>query len=136
MPGATDLALLLAELSPSVRPGEVVVVTRPVPLTADELVDVEPWATIVEGEGTTYVVVRAVADERGWDHDGTWAWITLEVRSSLAAVGLTAAVATALAEVGIAANVLAAFHHDHVLVPSDRVDEALAALRALSRSAS
>lgn len=82
MPGATDLRQLLAELSPSVRPGEHVVVTRSVPLTAEDLAAVAPLATIVEGEGTTYVVGRAVADERGWDHDGTWAWITLEVRSS------------------------------------------------------
>ena len=32
-------------------------------------------------------------------------------------------------------HVLAGFHHDHLLVPSDRADEAMAALRELSASA-
>ena len=63
-----------------------------------------------------------------------WARITLGVQSSLAAVGLTARVATILAERGIAANVIAGYHHDHVFVPWDRRDEALQALRALSQA--
>ena len=63
-----------------------------------------------------------------------WARITLGVQSSLAAVGLTARVATVLAERGIAANVIAGCHHDHVFVPWDRRDEALQALRGLSAS--
>ena len=51
--------------------------------------------------------------------------------SSLAAVGLTAAVAAALTEVGISANVVAAFHHDHVFVPLGRAAEALTCLERL-----
>ena len=51
--------------------------------------------------------------------------ITLGVRSSLEAVGLTAAVAAALTDAGISANVVAAFHHDHVFVPADRAEAAL-----------
>ena len=53
------------------------------------------------------------------------------MQSSLEAVGLTAAVAAALTEAGISANVVAAFHHDHVFVPAGRVDEALDCLRRL-----
>jgi hypothetical protein len=62
-----------------------------------------------------------------------WARITLGVHSSLAAVGLTARVASALAQREISANMVAAFHHDHVFVPWDRRAEALAVLRALSQ---
>jgi hypothetical protein len=62
-----------------------------------------------------------------------WARITLAVHSGLAAIGLTARVATALAARGISANMIAAFHHDHVFVPWDRRDEAMAALRELSK---
>jgi hypothetical protein len=54
--------------------------------------------------------------------------IALGVQSSLEAVGLTAAVAGALARQGISANMVAAFHHDHVFVPADRAEEALACL--------
>ena len=57
--------------------------------------------------------------------------IRLGAHSSLAAVGLTAAVSGRLAERGISANVIAAYHHDYVFVPADRAEEALAALGEL-----
>ena len=59
------------------------------------------------------------------------AWLTLTVHSAWEAVGLTAAVAARLAEEGIPANVLAGYAHDHILVPPDRADEAIAAIRSL-----
>jgi hypothetical protein len=62
------------------------------------------------------------------------AWLTLTVDSSLEAVGLTAAFSAALAEAGIPANLLAGLRHDHILVPADRADDAVAPLRALARS--
>ena len=54
------------------------------------------------------------------------------MQSSLEAVGLTEAVAVALTAEGISANVVAAFHHDHVFVPAERAQEAMACLAALS----
>lgn len=125
MPGETDLPTLLRTLRPTVRPGEYVYVTRPAPEPVDAL------AMVVEAEGVTYVLARADADARGWTYDVVAGWITLQVHSSLAAVGLTAAVAATLTAEGISANVLAAYHHDHVLVPVDRVDDALSALTRL-----
>lgn len=49
------------------------------------------------------------------------------------AVGLTAIVAEKLAAKGIGANVVAAYYHDHVFVPSEQAVEALAVLQALHR---
>jgi uncharacterized protein len=60
------------------------------------------------------------------------AWITLTVHSDLAAAGLTAAVSSALFEQGISCNVVAAAHHDHLFVPENCAEEALAVLKALS----
>lgn len=60
-------------------------------------------------------------------------WITLNVYSSLAAVGLTAAVAGVLAEADIACNVVAGTRHDHLFVPLDQADRAMALLEALQR---
>jgi uncharacterized protein len=37
-------------------------------------------------------------------------------------------VTSALADLGIACNVLVGYHHDHLLVPFDRAEEAVAAL--------
>lgn len=127
--GSRDLAALLAGLAPVRRPGEFVVVST----TSETTLPSE--ATVLEDEGTTLVLERHEADAFRFAHSGTFAWITLTVSSSLEAVGLTAAVASALAERGIACNVLAGFHHDHLLVPSDRADDALAALAELSASA-
>ena len=62
-----------------------------------------------------------------------WARITLQAHSSLAAVGLTARVAESLAAEGISANMVAAFHHDHVFVPWARRDEALIILDNLAK---
>ena len=41
--------------------------------------------------------------------------------------------ATALTRVGISANVVAAYYHDHIFVPWDRRDEAVAVLRGLAQ---
>lgn len=65
--------------------------------------------------------------------DGAWARISLGVHSSLHAVGLTAAISAALAERNVSANIIAGLHHDHILVPWEQREEALAALRGLSK---
>ena len=65
------------------------------------------------------------------DSDGSWARISLEIHSSLEAVGLTGVLASRLAEIGICVNIVAALNHDHLFVPWDRREEALTCLRAL-----
>ena len=127
MAGLTDLQQMLATLHPEVREGEYVYVTDPGPSTA-----LEPEAVVVEGEGRALVVRREVADAAGLPYDFVGSWITLTVHSSLEAVGLTAAFSTALARAGIGCNVLAGLHHDHILVPADRRDDAVAVLRGLA----
>ena len=53
----------------------------------------------------------------------------------LEAVGFLAAITTRLAEDGIPVNAVSAFHHDHLFVPLDRLDDAMAALAELTRRA-
>ena len=89
-------------------------------------------AVISEAEGTTAVVSVAEAERRGWPVGFTAHWLTVSVHSSLEAVGLTAVLAKVLAERGIACNVLAGYFHDHLLVPVDRVDEAIECLNGLA----
>ena len=50
------------------------------------------------------------------------------MHSSLEAVGLLAEVARRLAAHGISVNVVSGYYHDHLFVPVDRAEEALAAL--------
>jgi hypothetical protein len=119
---------MLQELTVSRRPGTYVVVSRDEPVPLGDGVQ----AVLTEGEGTTVVATAETAADRGWPVGFLAAWLTLDVHSALDAVGLTAAVSGALAEAGIACNVLAGFHHDHLLVPVDRAGEAAALLEALN----
>lgn len=128
MTGETDLATMLASLriERCEPPVTVVHLSNPVELGEGVL------AVLTEDEGTTAVVSIAEAERRGWPVEFRAAWLTVSVHSSLHAVGLTAALASALAERGIAANVLAGYFHDHLLVPLDRADEAVERLESLA----
>ena len=121
-----DLDELLANLSVRRRPGRWCLVSD-VALP----VGVEVAATVAEDEGVTSVIPVADAERLGFAVAFVAAWLTLEVQSALDAVGLTAAVAGALAAEGIPCNVLAGFHHDHLLVPDTDADRAIAAVEAL-----
>lgn len=123
--GERDLAVLLATMRPELNDGEWVF------CSVSELPPgVEPIATIREPEGLSVVVARATADMHGWAYGFVAEWITLTVHSALDAVGLTAAVATRLTEHDISCNVVAGRLHDHLFVPADRADEAVAVLQA------
>jgi hypothetical protein len=123
-----DLSRLLADLAVTRRPGRWCLVCAVVVPS-----NVSVAATIVEDEGVTSVVSVADAERLGVEPGFVAAWLTLTVHSPLDAVGLTAVVATALAAEGIACNVLAGYHHDHLLVPEDRADRAVAVLEGLRR---
>ncbi|WP_295811911.1 ACT domain-containing protein [uncultured Nitratireductor sp.] len=88
-----------------------------------------------EAEGTTLVLHLARAEALGFDTRMPMRRIVLEIYSALDGVGLTAAVATALANEDIPCNVIAAFHHDHIFVPENMAEEALAVLRAVQKLA-
>jgi hypothetical protein len=59
--------------------------------------------------------------------------VTLNIHSSLEAVGFLAAITTRLAAAGMGVNPVSAFYHDHLFVPADRAEEALDLLRQLAK---
>ena len=87
---------------------------------------------MVEAEGRTLVIARDTADQLGLAYRFVAAWITLDVDSELDDIGLTSVVAQALASAGISCNVIAGYHHDHLLVPHAQAPEALAVLRSIT----
>lgn len=130
MEAVSGLEALLAGMRPELDGGRYAFVALPagaVP-APDQVV-----ASVREREGLSVIVPEQLALGRGWPVAFTAAWITLTVHSDLAAVGLTAAVSQALAQGGIACNVVAGVHHDHLFVPIDQAQPAMAALHALSR---
>jgi hypothetical protein len=127
MSGETDLATLLRTMRPVLDPGRFVFAS------VDSVPDgVTPVVTVQEEEGLTVVLERDDADRVGVTYEYVAARITLQVHSSLAAVGLTAAFAKALTERDISCNVVAGYFHDHLFVPLERAAEAVAALEALA----
>jgi len=127
MAGETDIDKLLALLQPTLLDGEYVFCT----LKSGSLPDtagLAPLATYQEEEGLSLLLEKSRADQAGLAYNSVFRGITLSVHSSLDAVGFTAAVATRLAGSGIPANVIAAHYHDHVFVPANRADQAMALL--------
>lgn len=130
MTGETQLATLLRSLDPELAAPEVVFVSFADAQYGD-YADLQPLAMVQEAEGMTLVVQKALADQFQLAYDGVFQCITLNVHSSLQAVGLTAAVSRQLAQRGISANVLAGYYHDHIFVPAQQADTALSALKAI-----
>lgn len=121
-----DLSTLLENLQPVLDPDEYVFCTVNGDLT--HYLSLKPLATFVEEEGLTLILTKPQAQSLGACADSTFKRITLLVYSSLEAVGLTAVVAGALAKEGISANVIAAYHHDHVFVPMKQANQAMQVL--------
>jgi hypothetical protein len=129
MIGETNLATLLRTLKPVLQQGTYVFCSLPEPvaLPAPELL-----GSFREAEGVTVILRQEAADRLGLPYPFVAAWLTLQVHSSLAAVGLTAAVAQALAAQRISCNVVAAYHHDHLFVDHADAARALAVLEELA----
>jgi hypothetical protein len=125
MPGERDLDILLRSLHPVLQPDEFVFCTH------HEIVG-DPVCVVHESEGLTLILRRAEAERIGIAYTFPCRMVTLEVHSSLEAVGLIARVATALAAKGISVNPVSGYYHDHLFVPADRADEALKVLVPIS----
>ena len=125
---ASDLARLLRDLAPLLDARSYGFVE----LGPDDPLAAEAFAIVREEEGANAIVPMDAVQARGREVAFVAARITLTVASDLAAVGLTAAVATRLADAGIACNVVAGLHHDHLFVPWTGRATALKALDALS----
>ncbi|MFF7166996.1 ACT domain-containing protein [Streptomyces sp. NPDC008086] len=129
MAGESDLNKLLSGMRPRLNPGRYVFTT----VEGDVPAGTTPAVTVAEPEGLTLVVRQEEADAAGLAYDYVAGWITLRVQSALHAVGLTAAFARELADAGLSCNVVAGYHHDHLFVPHEHADRAVAVLEALSR---
>lgn len=130
MPATADLKELLTHMQPELNPGRYAFVAVPIGVTLDPRQIV---ASVREPEGLSAILPEQAALDLGLPIAFTAAWITLTVHSDLAAIGLTAAFSGALGQAGISCNVVAGVHHDHLFVPIDQAQQAMEALRALSR---
>ncbi|MEP1207567.1 MAG: ACT domain-containing protein [Rhizobiaceae bacterium] len=122
MGGELDLGKLLATLTAELVDGVYVFATMP----ADAVpTDLKPRMVFQEAEGTTLILQQSEAEAAGLDYEFPCRMITLNVHSSLEAVGFIAHIAARLAEHGMGVNPVAGFYHDHLFVPLGREADAL-----------
>jgi len=136
-PGEKDLNTLLSTLTTHLHGEIYVFVTIPhsQPIPANILASSATIMTFREKEGLTIITTIQLAEEYGLKYVFRSRMITLEVQSSLEAVGFMAVVTKALAGKGIGCNPISAYFHDHLLVPEEKAKDAIAMLREVAENA-
>ena len=131
--GVKDLSQLLKTMRPRLLEGSwayaIVPNGKPVPP------GLEPLSTCREPEGLSLLLSEADLVKSGLPHAFFCRGISLEVNSSLYAVGFLAAVSEVLAKASMSINIVSAYHRDYLFVPSARAEEAVKLLEKLSSDA-
>lgn len=132
MSGETSLELLLASLTAKLAEGVYVFCSL-----ADGAVPsgITPRMVFREAEGVTLILRKSQALAHELPFEFPCRMITLNVHSSLEAVGFIAHIATELTRHGISVNPVAGFYHDHLFVPEGKEDVALHVLANISGGA-
>lgn len=129
MSGETSLQKLLQSMDPVMH--EPVYVFATVALDQDTSA-AKPLMVFRETEGITLIVEQSAAQAQDLQGIFPCKMITLNVHSSLDAVGFLAAITEALAALNIGVNPVSAFYHDHLFVPLEQAERAHQALMKLS----
>ncbi len=129
MYGITDLNYLLRNMKPVLSDREYVFITTS---KISEISYLNPICFFKEDEGLTIIIDRDIADKNNLNYESVFSKITLNVHSSLAAVGFLAAILRELADAGISVNTVSAFYHDHLFVPSKKANEVLIILKGVA----
>jgi len=129
MSGEKDLSILLQNMEPVLNAGEYVFCTVE---KLNEVPDIENILFFFrEAEAVTIVLEKSMADSWSLEYSYISSWITLNIHSSLEAVGLTAAFANVLKKENISCNVVAAYFHDHIFIAKKDAEKAMEALYTL-----
>lgn len=128
--GETSLSKLLSTLTFTLHGETFVFVTLPASAELPPVSEVQ--MLFREPEGITIIVGLDYAKAHHLDYEFPSKMITLNVHSSLEAVGFMAVIATKLATKRMGVNPVSGFYHDHLFVPQGREQEAAASLKELA----
>lgn len=129
MAGEKNIFKLIANMEPVLNEGDYVFASV---LDSEAIPREILVCEMREREGTSIVLSQRDADELGLKYDYVASWITLNIHSSLEAVGLTAAFSKVLSDHGIGCNVIAGYYHDHIFVDKKDRQKAVEALQAMA----
>lgn len=132
MSGELNLQALFKTLTAKLMDDVYVFITIP---TDDVPENITPRMRFEEVEGTTLIMLQSEADTIGLDYEFPCRMITLDVHSSLEAVGFIAYIATQLAKHDMGVNPVSGFYHDHLFVPDGREQDALKILKQIAEDA-
>ncbi|MGB3409349.1 MAG: ACT domain-containing protein [Jannaschia sp.] len=128
MRGERDLDRLIRGMEPVLHPDTFVFATT----TDDGIAAMPAVMRFQEAEGVTLIVTAGDARAAGLEGAFPSRMITLNIHSSLDAVGFMARIIARLAAEEMGVNPVAGYFHDHLFVPEGRVDDAM---RVLSQMA-
>ncbi len=131
MAGSTNLPSLLASMSPELRDDTFVFVTIKPEATVPNIGAV---MTFQESEGTTLIAPLDRVKTANLPYEFPCRMITLNIHSSLEAVGFLAVITTHLATLNVGVNPVSGFYHDHLFIPEDRAEDVMTALVELAQS--
>jgi hypothetical protein len=140
-PGETSLSALLSSLNPVLSPTTFVWATIPGtdPTSTSSIFNLLSTLPVQhlfrEKQGWTVVVPEDVAANISLDGTFRCRMISLEVHSSLEAVGFIAEVSRKLTEMRCSVNPVSGFYHDHLFVPMGTEEEVMAALIDIAEEA-
>ncbi len=130
MKGELNLMVLLKTLTVKLADGVYVFVTLPDRNVPDGL---SPRMLFQEEEGTTLILRIEDAEAHGYSCEFPSRMITLDVHSSLEAIGFIARITGELAKAGISINPIAGFYHDHIFVPDGQEQDAVRVLEQIPK---
>jgi hypothetical protein len=131
MPDETNPRLLIQNMQPELKEGEYVFAS----FNKEKIIykKLNPICTFMEKEGISVIINRDEADLNKIQYEFVFSMITLNIHSSLNAVGFLAKIISELANHNISVNPVSAYYHDHLFVLSSKAEEVFAILNNLKQ---
>jgi hypothetical protein len=131
--GELSLSKLLASLKAILDPLNYVFINLPLDAALPTTIPIQ--MLFKEREGLTLITTLEAAQTNKFEYTFPCRMITLDVHSSLEAVGFMAVITDKLKSLHMGVNPVSGYFHDHCFVPVGREDEAMNALLELAETA-
>lgn len=139
--GITDLNDLIRSMKPSLHPEVFVFGHIPTKTEADSqnvlklLTGLPVQMMFREDEGWTVIIEQSVAESIQLQSTFPCKKITLNIHSSLDAVGFMAAILKELTELNIGCNLVSGYFHDHLFIPAGKEEAVMEVLQRMATEA-